>query len=172
MTLNFPLKKFWTWYERHYALNVSIAAGIFVLQLVHLVWMSLHVVAFKFLGHSLFNPSGFWQILIIFADYLEIPGIIGVSLVYLHALQKGFKLKPLIYLILINSQWLHLFWITDEVVYQQFTGAAAVVLPVWLSWLGLSIDYLELPVIFDTIKKALRVLKEPNLKKLRAALKD
>ena len=57
-------------------------------------------------------------------------------------------------MILINSQWLHLFWITDEIIYAQFTGEAAFMIPAWLAWIAISIDYLELPVIYDTIKKA------------------
>ena len=95
-------------------------------------------------------------------DYTEIPALILSSIFYIGELQKEFNprhigasWKSILFLILLNSQWLHLFWITDEVVVAQFTGAAAVVLPVWLSWFAILIDYLEVPVIYDTIKKVI-----------------
>ena len=56
-------------------------------------------------------------------------------------------------MLLLNSQWIHLFWITDEVLVAQFTGTIPVLIPIWLSWVAIGIDYLELPVMYDTIKK-------------------
>jgi hypothetical protein len=57
---------------------------------------------------------------------------------------------------------LHIFWITDEVVVAQLTGEALVMMPMWLSWVAIFIDYLELPVIYDTIKKAILSLRKSN----------
>ena len=34
------MQDFWRWYERHHALNVTIAGTLFGLQLVHLVWLT------------------------------------------------------------------------------------------------------------------------------------
>ena len=144
---------FWDWYNRHERLHRGVASGLFLLQLVHLFWLTTHVVWFRLFGESSFNPSDFWQTIIILVDYTEIPALILTSIVYINELRNGFNKKSLFYLILLNTQWLHLFWITDEVVVEQFTGTALIVLPVWLSWIGILIDYLELPVMYDTFKK-------------------
>lgn len=89
----------------------------------------------------------------IVVDYTEIPAIILTSLVYVNEFREKRNAKSIFYLFFLNSQWLHIFWITDEFVITQFTGATFVMMPVWLSWLAIAIDYLELPVIYDTLKK-------------------
>src|SRR3989344_759149 len=58
-------------------------------------------------------------------------------------------------IITLNSQWLHIFWITDEFVIQYLAGSDIGFLPFWLAWLAIFIDYLELPVMYDTIKRAI-----------------
>lgn len=171
------LNKFWIWYNRHLTLNVSIAGGLFVLQLIHLTWLTLHVVLFRLTGTSYWNPSPFWQNIIIVVDYTEIPALLGTSLIYINEIrQKGFNIKPVWYLIALNIQYLHIFWITDEFVAQTFIGETAgplVALPAWLAWIAIMIDYLELPVIFETFGKMLDLLKgEKSLKKLSEVLKD
>ncbi len=146
-------RKFWQWYNSHELINTGLVAGLFVLQLIHLYWLTTDVVFFRLFGESFFNPSDLWQFLIIIVDYTEIPALILASIVYINELRAGFKWKSLLYLIFLNSQWIHLFWITDEMVIEQFTGVALVAFPVWLSWTAIFIDYLELPVIYDTLKK-------------------
>lgn len=153
------VKRFFVWYERHYTINVGLAAGLFVLQLIHLYWLTTGVVFWRIFGRSFFDLSGVWQYLIIVVDYTEIPALITTSLVYINDLRKQFNPKSVWFLIFLNSQWLHLFWVTDEFVVSQFKGTAGTVLPFWLAWLAIMIDYLELPVIFDTFKKFLVVLK-------------
>ena len=75
----------------------------------------------------------------------------SVSLVYLHALHAtGLALRPVLYLAFLNSQWLHIFWITDEFVVGT-SGAGS--LPAWLAYVAILIDYLELPVMVDTSKR-------------------
>lgn len=118
------------------------------------------MVFFRLFGESYFNLTGVWQVFIIVVDYTEIPALILTSLVYINEFREGKKVKSLIYLFLLNVQWIHLFWITDEVVLEQFTGVAPILLPVWLSWLAIGIDYLELPVILDTSKKFVLSLYE------------
>src|SRR3989338_11410222 len=83
------LNKFWAWYERNYRLNVGIAAGLFVLQLIHLYWLSAHVVAHQVFGKSYFELEGIWEFLILIVDYTEIPAIITTSFVYVHALRAS-----------------------------------------------------------------------------------
>ena len=66
--------------------------------------------------------------------------------------------------IFLNSQWLHIFWITDEFVVNEFTGnAAESSLPAWAAWLAILIDYLELPVIYDTMKKLAVAVRERRI---------
>ncbi|MDP3740779.1 MAG: hypothetical protein Q8R08_00440 [bacterium] len=147
---------FWKWYERHYRINVGLAAFLFLWQLVHLYWLTTDVVAGRLFGESFFEPSEFWRILLILVDYTEIPAIVATSLVYINELRKDRNLKSFLLLFFINSQWLHILWITDEFVIKTFVGDQQLGFPVWLAWLAIGIDYLELPVIYDTIKKFFR----------------
>lgn len=156
-TVRAMLASFWNWYERYYRLNVTVAAALFVLQLVHLYWLTAHVVALRLFGVSFFDVSDLWELLLVLVDYTEIPTLISVSLLYVNELRSGWSWRSVLYLLFLNSQWLHIFWITDEFVVGAFSGAAVTVLPIWLAWVALAIDYLELPVIYDTVKRFLRV---------------
>lgn len=156
---------FFAWYERHYTLNVGIAGGLFLLQLVHLYWLTTDVVVNRLTGESWFEPTGLVQLLIVVVDYTEIPALLGTSLIYVNELRRGRGWRPLLYLLLLNSQWLHIFWITDEFVVDEFAGdgGAGSSLPAWLAWVAILIDYLELPVIYDTIKRFLVAWREERL---------
>lgn len=154
------LKKFFDWYRRNEKINLYITAGLFVWQLVHLYWMSTNVIGLRLFGHEFWNIGKAGNFFISIVDYTEIPALILTSIFYINELEKRFRWKSVLFLILLNSQWIHLFWITDEIVVAQFTGNALVVLPVWLSWLAILIDYLELPVIYDTVKKAIKSLRK------------
>ena len=165
-------KKFWDWYDRHYVLNLSIAAGLFIIQLIHLYWLSADVVALRLVNKSFFHLTGIWEIIILLVDYTEIPALITTSLIYINALRKKFSLKSILFLIFLNSQWLHIFWITDEFVVDSFTGSGpGTLLPFWLAWIAIGIDYLELPVIFDTVKNLFDALKKKDTKKISGAFK-
>jgi hypothetical protein len=129
-------------------------------QVAHLFWLGGEVVATRLTGEALFTFAGVSKVLILLVDYTEIPALIAVSLVYIDDLRKGFAWKPLIYLIFLNSQWLHLFWITDEFVVDKFAHGAAIILPAWLAWVAILIDYLEVPVIIETFIKFGKALKE------------
>ena len=157
---------FFAWYERHYTLNVGIASALFLLQLVHLYWLTTDVVVQRLTGESWFEPTGVVRLLIVIVDYTEIPAILGTSLIYINELRRGQTWRPLLYLILLNSQWLHIFWITDEFVVNEFAGSeggANGSLPAWLAWVAILIDYLELPVIYDTIKRFLAAWREERV---------
>jgi hypothetical protein len=152
---------FWEWYERHYLLNVVLASVLFGLQLVHLYWLGAEPISLRLVDESFFSPSGLLQYLIFFIDYTEIPALIAVSLLYVNELRRGFSWRPLLFLVLLNSQWLHIFWITDEYVSNELAGApAATSLPAWLAWVAILIDYLELPVIYDTLKRLALAIRE------------
>lgn len=157
------LQRFWEWYERHYTLNVGIAAGLFLLQLVHLYWLTTDVVLFRLTGTSYFTATEFWELVIIFVDYTEIPAIITTSLVYIHALRERFSWKDFTYLAFLDIQLVHIFWITDEYVLQQFQAEHTGFFPYWLAWVAILIDYLELPVIVETIRKFIASLSEGDV---------
>ena len=153
------MQRFWSWYERHYALNVSIAAGLFTLQLVHLVWLTAEPLWLKVFGEALFTIDKPYSWPLYLVDYTEIPALLSVSLIYLNELRKGFAWRPLLYLFFLNSQWLHIFWITDEFVVES-NGTQATVLPDWLAYVAILIDYLEMPVIVDTVRKTVVAIRE------------
>lgn len=159
-------ERFWKWYNKHLTLHISIAAGLFVLQLIHLTWLTLHVVFFKLFGYSFWDPSPLWQNIIIFVDYTEIPALFTTSLVYINEIRKkGFRIKPVWYLIALNIQFVHMFWITDTFVVQTFTGVQGIPIPGWLAWVAILIDYLELPVIYETVYKAVLAVGEKRVTK-------
>lgn len=151
------LDKFWNWYEKNLKINTLVASGLFILQIIHLYWLTTHIVTNKLFNIDLFPISGILELGIILVDYTEIPALITTSLVYLNEHRKKFAIKNILYLFFLNIQWVHLFWLTDEVVIEQFSGNAPIILPFWLSWLAIIIDYLELPVIYDTIKKSFKL---------------
>lgn len=145
------MNRFWDWYERNYLLNISIALSLFLLQIIHLIWLAVDVVALKVLGTPLLQVEGFLERLLIFVDFTEIPALISVSVVTIYDLRSRWSTKAILYLIFLNIQWLHLFWITDEFVVDAF--ASPISTTVYLAIIAIAIDYLEVPVMLDTIKK-------------------
>lgn len=147
------IQVFWNWYKKNLVLNQAIVAVLFGWQVLHLYWLSTNVVADRLLGYPLFDPQGFYYSLLIVADYFEIPALLSGILFYFNSLKAESARKYIFFIFLINSQWLHLFWITDEFIIEHFRGEHQY-FPNWLAWLAIFIDYLELPVIYDTIINA------------------
>lgn len=174
------MRNFWKWYEQNKTLNLGIAAFLFTLQIIHLIWLFGDIIYFRLTGVKIFNlesheggAGNFAEITILLVDYLEIPAIVTTSLVYINELRQKFNYKSLWFLFFINSQWLHLFWITDEFVVDVFSGTnTSTVLPFWMAWVAILIDYLELPVIYDTLKKFFEQLKKGNVVSALEKLKD
>jgi hypothetical protein len=46
-----------------------------------------------------------------------------------------------------------MFWLTHEVVVDTFTGNSLIAWSVLVAWVAILIDYLEVPVIVDTLAK-------------------
>jgi len=166
---------FWGWYERYYRINITITAGLFILQIVHLYWLATDVIALRLVGQSFFPDVHWLRYLIVIVDYTEIPALISVSLLYINELRRDFSWRSVLFLVLLNSQWLHLFWITDQFVVNQLGvdplqpahnhGVDAynhTVLPLWVAWVAILIDYLEVPVMFDTMKRFWRQVRGPK----------
>ena len=107
-------------------------------------------------------------------DYTEIPALITTSLVYINAHRKKKSIKNLLYLFFLNIQFVHIFWITDEFVLEKLAGhpGGGTILPAWLAWIAIMIDYLELPVIFETFQKLIESMKKRDPKKLSEAFKE
>ena len=166
------MNKFWQWYEKTYTLNISIALGLFLLQIVHLIWLFGQVIWTKAFGTPLFELTGFWQWLIIVVDYTEIPALISVGLIYVNELRTRYSNLSAFYLAALSIQWVHLFWITDEFVVSSFAGVPSHI-PAWLAWIAILIDYLEVPVMLDTFRRFLKALKERRLEKfLKTELRE
>jgi hypothetical protein len=155
--------RFWAWYERHYALNVSIAASLFLLQVAHLLWLTGQVVVGRLTGDPLFVLEGALRWPLVLVDYTEVPALLSVSLVYLNALRRAWYWRPLLLLVLLNSQWLHIFWITDEFVVSSLDEPNGGALPAWLAWVAILIDYLEVPVMVDTARRAFAAVRSAEL---------
>jgi hypothetical protein len=144
--------RFWAWYERNYVVNVGVVTLLFALQVLHLIWLTGDVVLLRLTGQSFLPLGGLLRAAVLVVDYTEIPALIGTSLIYLNDLRKGWNRRSALFLLFLNSQWLHIFWITDEFVVGEL-GGEGTSLPVWLAWVAIAIDYLELPVIDDTFRR-------------------
>lgn len=160
------MTRFWEWYNRHYALNITIAAGLFALQIIHLVWLTFDPLWTRLLGDALVELDKPWSWPLLLVDYTEIPALVTVTLVYVNELRKGFAWRPILYIAFLNSQWLHIFWITDEFVVSTRNGDESA-LPAWLAYVAISIDYLELPVMLDTLRRVVAALRELGFGALR-----
>jgi hypothetical protein len=157
-------KRFWKWYQDNYAINLTVSTLLFSLQLIHLFWLLTHVIFIKLGIGDFFSYFSFLNWPLVLIDYTEIPAIITTSLVYINEIRRKKTLKPWLYLVLLNIQWLHILWITDEFLLENiyFTGI--------LWWMAVLIDYLELPVILDTVKRVLVLIKKGEVKKAFEAI--
>jgi len=151
-------RPFWRWYQRNYLAVLVLTAGIFLLQLFHLYWLFTDVVLARITGRSFYGQGAIAQAVgtsSLIADYLEVPTLISASLLYVSELRKRFSWRPLGYLFMLNTQWAHILWITDEVVVETFAGPGAGLLQ-WnavLAWIAILIDFLEVPIIIDTLRR-------------------
>ncbi len=99
--------------------------------------------------------------------------MITTSILYIREYRQKKNFKSILFLLFLNIQLLHIFWITDEFVIDQLTGNGALYqLPSWLAWIAILIDYLEVPVMFDTTKKLIAALKSGNLEKVKEAFEE
>ena len=143
---------FWRRYEN---LNLKIAFVLISLQLIHLYWLTADVVIQRITGESVLGvPQGSpLFIFLIIIDYIENPALVAVLTYYALSIYKHEKnsIKNSLLLSMLAIQVFHIFWITDEVVYDSFFGspAGSVEIPYYAVWVAILIDYLELPVIFD-----------------------
>ncbi len=145
---------FWHKYEN---LNLKIAFVLISLQIIHLYWLTTDVVLLRIFGESFFAFPEIPLPLFIIIDYLEIPALFAGLTFYSLTLYRRRKLdKNLLFLIFLGVQVLHLFWITDEIVYEILFDVVPIQLPIYIAWIAILIDYLELPVMGDLFYKVFR----------------
>jgi hypothetical protein len=144
------LIRFWRRYEN---LNLKIAFILISLQLVHLYWLTADVVIKRITGDSAMGLtiSGPLLLFFIIIDYIEIPALVAGLTYYALGIYKHEKTaKNVLLLAMLAVQVFHIFWITDEVVYDTFfESSSALEIPYYAAWIAILIDYLELPVIAD-----------------------
>ena len=151
--------KFLRWYDQFEDFNIVFTAFLFSIQIGHLIWLTTNIVLPQLLNLPLHLSGGMSNITIALVDYTEIPALISISLLYLRSFKKRANKKDLYFLILLNVQWLHMVWITDEVVLKTLSSAGLV--NYWnisLAWGAILVDYLELPVIVETLRRAFKII--------------
>jgi hypothetical protein len=151
---------FWEAYHRHYLATLTVTTAVFLLQLFHLYWLFSDVIMTKLTGHSYFVFPERGMIVYVLADYLEIPALISASLLYIYELRRQATFRALLYVILLNTQWIHMFWITDQVVVDSFAGHSLISWNGIVAWIAILIDYLEVPVIVDSLIKVFHARHE------------
>ena len=146
-------RSFWAWYQRHYLATLVITSAVFLLQIFHLYWLFTDVIMERLTGRSYFAFPQSGMIVYVLADYLEIPALVSASLLYVFELRRGIRLRSLFFLVLLNTQWIHMLWITDDVVVRTFSSTSLFSWGASVAWIAILIDYLEVPVIVDTLYK-------------------
>lgn len=146
---------FWYRYEN---LNLKITFILISLQLLHLYWLTTDVVLQRIYGESfLIFPKALLPVFVVI-DYIEIPALISGMTFYSLSIYKHQKnsWKNSLFLALLAVQVVHIFWITDEIVYDAFFETRLVEFPLYIAWIAILIDYLELPVMADLFYKIIK----------------
>lgn len=150
---------FWTKYE---SLNLKITFILISLQILHLYWLTADVVLQRIAGESYLGLPRILLPLFIIVDYVEIPALVSGITFYLFSIfkRKSHSRKNVVFLILLAIQVIHIFWITDEVVYESLLDNDLVVFPVYAAWTAILIDYLEIPVMVDLFYKTFKIKRD------------
>jgi hypothetical protein len=107
---------FWTKYEN---VNLKITCILISIQLLHLYWLTTDVVLHRITGQSYLGLPPDLLPLFIVVDCIEVPASVSGITLYLFSIlkHKAHFRKNIIFLILLAIQIIHIFWITDEVLY-------------------------------------------------------
>jgi hypothetical protein len=146
---------FWYRYEN---LNLKITFILISLQLLHLYWLTTDVVLQRIYGESFLLFPKFLLPVFVVIDYIEIPALVSGITFYSLSIYKHQKdsWKNSLFLAMLAVQVIHIFWITDEIVYDAFFETRLVEFPLYIAWIAILIDYLELPVIADLFYKLIK----------------
>jgi hypothetical protein len=129
-------------FYRHYeTLGLKITFILIALQLVHLYWLTTDVVLQKIFGQSFFLFPKKLLPLFVVIDYIEIPALISGIIFYIYSIRSREEnsKKGYLFLGLLGVQVIHIFWITDDVVYSSFFKSSFVQIPSLLSWIAILI---------------------------------
>lgn len=150
---------FWTKYE---SLNLKITFILISLQILHLYWLTTDVVLQRIAGESYLGLPRILLPLFIIVDYVEIPALVSGITFYLFSIFKrgSHSRKNVVFLLLLAIQVVHIFWITDEVVYESLLDNDLVIFPVYAAWTAILIDYLEIPVMVDLFYKTFKIKRD------------
>lgn len=159
------LTNFLNWWDKHRKITEGVSAFLFILQIFHLIWLTVVATIPLLIGGDVVHPDGLFHDVVALFDWTEIPAIIGVSITYIARMRRNFQWKTVIMMLLLHSQWLHILWITDEFVIESMSLGVAT-LPLWLVWVAILIDYLELPVMYDTLKNYTKFMKRDSGKEV------
>ena len=148
-------------YLRYQNINLKISFILISLQLLHLYWLTTYVVLYRLTGIDYFGELSDFILLFIIIDYIEIPALVSGVIYYLFTIiydkkEKEKRTKNTVLLILLAIQSIHIFWITDDIVYTTFVGSELIYMPEYFAWIAILIDYLELPVIYDLLKRIIK----------------
>lgn len=152
------LHKVLSFWEKYQNLNLKIAFFLMSLQVLHLYWLTADVVLKMIAGESYFGLPYSLLPLFVLVDYIEIPALVSGITFYSFTLMKNTRNNRAvavntIFLSLLVAQIIHIFWITDEIVYESFFGGDLVIFPIYLAWVAILIDYLEIPVMIDLFRR-------------------
>jgi len=150
---------FWIKYE---SLNLRITFILISLQILHLYWLTTDVVLQRIAGESYLGLPRILLPLFIVVDYVEIPALVSGITFYLFSIFKrgSHSRKNVVFLLLLAIQVVHIFWITDEVVYESLLDNDLVIFPVYAAWTAILIDYLEIPVMVDLFYKTFKIKRD------------
>jgi hypothetical protein len=103
----------------------------------------------------------------IIIDYIEVPALVsGITFyslsIYNHEKESR---KNSLFLALLAVQIVHIYWITDDVVAKTFFQSKFLNLPVYVAWIAILIDYLEIPVIVDLFYKIIKGRRKEDKQK-------
>lgn len=118
-------------------------------QIVHLVWLTTDVV----FGLDIF--TGYLKLAVIAVDFIELPALGSGILLGIVASRKN--KWELIGVALLATQPIHIFWITDDVIFETLIGGGFVAMPFAFIVAAIAIDYLEIPVIINTLWKWVKI---------------
>lgn len=141
-------------------LPLKITFILISLQIIHLSWLTVYIVLpLAGFYETPEQPPDWLLVIFVVIDYIEIPALIMGIIFYISLLaDRSMSGKRLCYsnivmISLLGIQFIHILWITDEVVYGVLINKSLVVWPIWLAWIAILIDYAEVPVIADLFKR-------------------
>lgn len=151
------LEKVVKFYYKYENLNLKIAFILISLQILHLYWLTTDVMLTRIIGESFFAFPQIPVPILVAIDYLEIPALVSGSIFYALRIRSGRTARrDFVLLALLLFQVLHLFWITDEVLYDILFSTVPIAIPPYVAWFAILIDFLEVPVIVDLFYKTFR----------------